>query len=68
VFQKHENELFKDSYHPDVGSRFKLGINSVTTKIGIYFQTGSDSQIRVRVQTNSNDNMVSFNLKEIIRI
>jgi hypothetical protein len=41
---------------------FKLGIDSTTTKIRINFQTRSDSQIRVCVQTDSNDNMVSLNL------
>jgi hypothetical protein len=41
---------------------FKLSIDSITAKIGIDFQIRSDSQIRVCVQTNSNDNMASLNL------
>jgi hypothetical protein len=54
--------LKKDSYQPDVWSCFKLSIDSITTKIGIYFESRSDSQIRVYVHTDSSDDMVSLNL------
>ncbi len=55
--------MFKDSYQPDVRSCFKLGIDSITNKIGIYFQTRNDSQIReVCVPTDNSDDMVSLNL------
>jgi hypothetical protein len=54
--------MFKDSYQLDVRSCFKFGIDSITTKIGIYFQAKSDSQIHVCVPTDSSDDMVSLNL------
>ncbi len=54
--------MFKDSYKPDGQSCFELSIDSITTKIGIYFQTRSDSQIRVCVETDSSDDMFSLNL------
>ncbi len=58
--------MFKDSYKPDGRSCFELNIDSITTKIGIYFQTRSDSQIRVCVETDSSDDMVSLNLQKWI--
>jgi hypothetical protein len=48
--------MFKDSYQPDGRSCFELGIDSITTKIGIHYQIRSDSQIRVYVQTDSSKN------------
>jgi hypothetical protein len=53
--------MFKDSNKPDGRSRFEIGIDSITTKIGIYFQTRNDSQIRVCVLTDNRDDMVSLN-------
>jgi hypothetical protein len=58
--------MFKDSYKPDGRSCFELGINSITTKIRIYFQTRNDSQIRVSVLTDNRDDMVSLNLQKWI--
>jgi hypothetical protein len=58
--------MFKDSYQPDGRSCFEIGIDSITTKIRIYFQTRSDSQIRVSVPTDNRDNMVSLNLQKWI--
>jgi hypothetical protein len=58
--------MFKVSYQPDGRSCFELGINSITTKIGIYFQTRNDSQIRVSVLTDNRDDMVSLNLQKWI--
>ncbi len=50
------------TYHPDIGAGFKLSVYSETTKSRIHFQSRTGSQICICVQTDSNDNVICFNL------
>ncbi len=53
------------TYHPNVGTSFQLGVDSVSAQFAIHFQSRSDGQVRVGVQTHGDDHVVSFNLKKI---
>ena len=60
---------FKDkagaTYHPNIGTSFQLGVDSVSAQFAIHFQSRSNSQVRIGVQAHGNDHVISFNLKQI---
>ena len=53
------------TYHPNIGTSFQLGVDSVSAQLAIHFQSRSDSQVRVGVQAHGNHHVISFNLKQI---
>ena len=52
------------TYHPDIGAGFQFGIDTETSEFGINFQLRNFTQLSIRGQTDSNDNVISFDLQE----